>query len=189
MNSKVKAQTLNLILDAMEKKDNAWLSVTGASMYPFLRPGDRLRIESVPLQQLVPGDIVVYENNSKICSHRVIKKHTDGEKNCLLTKGDANLFLDGSLTGLSEKAIVGRVTAICRGEYLMSCRNKFWRTASRMILCLSRFTGRVHAFAGEESRSLPIRQETVLLAARIIRKFTVGVAWMLVKCGSLGREV
>ena len=62
----------------------------GLSMFPFLLPADTLRVKPVVAEKLKRGQIVVYEQNSKIISHRYIKT-VDGK---ILCKGDGLTHYD-----------------------------------------------------------------------------------------------
>jgi len=59
-------------------------------MFPFLLPADILRVKPAGTKKLKRGEIIVYEQNSKIISHRYIKKR-NGK---VLCKGDALIHYD-----------------------------------------------------------------------------------------------
>lgn len=87
------------------------LMVKGTSMLPYLREGDRVWIQKVEWDYLRVGDLLAFEQNQVIFTHRLIKKSLQG----LLTKGDHNLFVDSALT---SQQILGKVIGLERmGKY------------------------------------------------------------------------
>mgnify|MGYP005832716931 CR=1 FL=1 len=87
------------------------LMVKGTSMLPYLREGNRVWIQKVEWDYLRVGDLLAFEQNQVIFTHRLIKKSPQG----LLTKGDNNLFADSSLT---PHQILGKVIGLERmGKY------------------------------------------------------------------------
>lgn len=110
---------------------------TGYSMYPCLKPGDRLVVRKVPLACFEVGDMIAIRNtHGHLTVHRLIKRI--GQE-CGITKGDALLAPDLEQVDLSKAA--GKVELIVRGRQLISVasgpRSKFKRlyvTLSRMGL-------------------------------------------------------
>ena len=88
------------------------LRVSGTSMAPAIRPGDLLSVEAAKLEQVSPGEIVVFAREGRLIAHRLVAKtETTGER-YLVTRGDRtrrNDFL------VSSAELVGRVTSIERG--------------------------------------------------------------------------
>jgi hypothetical protein len=74
-------------------------------MYPMLRTGVRLEVQSAAYDELCVGDLVVYHDGSGIICHRLIRK---ADRLCLL-KGDTNLFADPLVIW---PQVLGRVTRI-----------------------------------------------------------------------------
>jgi signal peptidase I len=58
--------------------------VASSSMEPALKPGDKITIEPVNPDDIVPGMVIVYRKNGRMIVHRVIKKN----ENNLVTAGD-----------------------------------------------------------------------------------------------------
>lgn len=83
-------------------------SITSGSMWPELKKGDMVMIQSVEKSELKVGDIIVYKNsegiskdNSGFTIHRIIEL----DKNSLRTKGDANEIPDSRI---GYDKIIGR---------------------------------------------------------------------------------
>lgn len=107
-NSSIVPETLRNILN---DEKTIGLIVKGASMRPYLKEGDQVWIQKVEWDCLRVGDLLAFEQNYVIFTHRLIKKSRQG----LLTKGDNNLFADSFLT---PHQILGKVIGFERtGKY------------------------------------------------------------------------
>jgi hypothetical protein len=108
-----------------------WLTITGMSMAPFLRPGDEVLVQYVlpepaesgrlgpPLElPLRPGDIAVMRQPTALFVHRVLRASP------LITQGDNNASPD---PGVPLEAVLGRVTAVRRAGHLVQLARPRWR--------------------------------------------------------------
>jgi hypothetical protein len=88
----------------------------GYSMYPFLKPGDRMVVRRVPPNAFEMGDIVVAPGSAnKLTAHRIVKILPH---NKAILKGDSLLKTDPDPIALSN--ILGRVDAIIRKARLIN---------------------------------------------------------------------
>ena len=107
-----------------------YIPVRGTSMLPFLRDGDQVLVEH-DLSNLRRGDIVVFQNDSALITHRVLKVRPEANKGItVLTKGDNLLRPDPLVNG---NDIVGRVRAVRRGAREMPLDTRDWRWSNRLI--------------------------------------------------------
>jgi signal peptidase I len=83
------------------------LKVTSWSMFPTILKGDVLTIE--PADQVLPGDIVVFQHIGTLVCHRVTSVGAGGE---IYTKGDQ---ADRPDPPIPQRDILAKVTAIMRG--------------------------------------------------------------------------
>ena len=67
---------------------------SGYSMFPFLRKGDLLTVEPVPMETITRGDIVVFELEEKWIAHRVIKIRDSIESLEFRLRGDTCIEFD-----------------------------------------------------------------------------------------------
>ncbi len=89
------------------------VAANGLSMFPFLLPSDILRVKPVSPQSLKRGQIVVYELNHKIISHRYIKT----ANRMIICKGDGLIHYDAPI--LPEN-LLGVVIARTRNNKIKS---------------------------------------------------------------------
>ena len=72
---------------------------------PFIQPGSDVHIKPVPFSRLNEGDIVTFQKEDTLISHRILYK----SKRYIVTKGDNKPQSDGKIY---PKQIVGKVTSI-----------------------------------------------------------------------------
>jgi signal peptidase len=82
------------------------LSAYGDSMIPFLRPGQKLKLTSVDIAQIVRGDLVAFQKHDYLVIHRVHDIILSDGKIILVTKGDSNLNPDEPINNQHYLAIV-----------------------------------------------------------------------------------
>ncbi|HUI07529.1 MAG TPA: S24/S26 family peptidase [Verrucomicrobiae bacterium] len=92
-----------------------WLKAKGTSMFPWRIPGCEVRIEPAG-PALEVGLIVVFRRGAKLYYHRVIKQVSSSQWQ---TKGDTLIDSDDPI---SDNDIVGRVTAVRRGNCVRAAR-------------------------------------------------------------------
>lgn len=87
-------------------------------MYPFFKPGDRLVVQTVPVNTLQSGDILVLKSpgsDHQFFAHRLVDLLPDGRG---ITKGDA--MLDADPNSIKLNGAADRVEAILRNRRLIS---------------------------------------------------------------------
>jgi GNAT superfamily N-acetyltransferase len=98
-------------------------------MYPNIRPGDVLHIESRTVEEVTVGDIAVCRRPGYLFSHRVIRKRVEDGRPYILTRPDRTLEGDDGPT--YDEDVLGIVTTIERkgrrlatrpGRYLLPVR-------------------------------------------------------------------
>jgi hypothetical protein len=82
-------------------------------MYPSIRAGDVLRIESRAVNDVAVGDIAVCRRQAALFSHRVIAKGLENGRACILTRPDRSNDSDDGPT--HDENLLGVVVAIERG--------------------------------------------------------------------------
>ncbi|MBI5079491.1 signal peptidase I [Candidatus Wolfebacteria bacterium] len=80
-------------------------AITSGSMWPVLKEGSLVFIQSVKKEDIKIGDIVVYRNNKGFTIHRVAELR----ENDLTTKGDANFQKDAPV---KYEDVIGRTLTI-----------------------------------------------------------------------------
>jgi signal peptidase len=124
------ASQCNLVSEAVRKFGRIRLRVSGASMLPAMRPGDLLTVESASLNEISPGEIVVFARSGRLVCHRVTAIAGNAREPLLATRGD-RARRDDPLVSSSE--LLGRVTQIERGNRRVRLRTRL--TAAEQVIC------------------------------------------------------
>jgi len=111
----------------------------GLSMFPFLRPADRLVVKTGPNLALAVGTVVVMDTTGTIgpggvVAHRIVRTTAQDR---FVTKGDNLRQPDPRL--LCAGDIVGVVAMVLRRGRLMSLTGAWPRRRARAIAALSRW--------------------------------------------------
>lgn len=136
---RVKMETMvPLMQEIMKSGQGVRLTVTGMSMYPFLREAiDSVELETVPFQALKNHQIVLIRRlNGDFVLHRV--SHID--ENCFYMLGDAQMVPEGPLM---PEQLIAVVTAVWRGERRILCEDSSLRFAVGCWMGLVRHRGRL----------------------------------------------
>ena len=118
-----------VINEILDRGNSVRITVTGKSMYPFLRE----KIDSVELfpgnfNSIGIGEIVMIQRDSgEYVMHRLLKK----EKDCFYILGDAQLWVEGPVRPEQLTAVV---KAIWRNNKKIKCSNILWRILSLIWL-------------------------------------------------------
>lgn len=133
-----------------------WLShtpvtvvVTGSSMEPFLREGDRVELVLGDRLELQPGMIVAFRREDGVVVHRLLSARPDR----MLEKGDAQ----GLGCWRPWPDAVGRAVAAWRGGRRDDLASSESLAVSRRIARAERRRHRLHAAAASLPGSLPGR--------------------------------
>jgi len=107
------------------------ITVTGSSMYPFLREAiDSVELSGGCFSDLRKGDItLIKRENGQYILHRVLLVKADS----FFIVGDAQQWVEGPLY---EKQLIAIASAIYRKDFRISCYGRLWRIASFLWLKL-----------------------------------------------------
>ena len=99
------------------------VKANGFSMLPIIKPGSTIEIVSVNESKLFPGQIILFEKDDQVLSHRVVYKVPIG----YITAGDTNILLDDPI---SPSQIIGLVKAVISPEGKRTEINKHYQDKS-----------------------------------------------------------
>jgi signal peptidase I len=122
----VKSKELFLVIkEILNQGGKARITVTGMSMYPFLRQYiDSVELSPTCFNSIRRGDIVMINRDSGYyVMHRVLKK----ENNHFYIVGDAQQWIEGPLR---PDQLVAIITTVWRGNKLISCSKVWWQLLS-----------------------------------------------------------
>ncbi len=105
-----------------------FFETSGFSMWPFIRPKEKLVIKKVPVEDLRSGDIILYRANNQLACHRLVKKNRD----FLYARGDNSM---SSPEVVTKEMFIGKVVGIVKNNRMISFTS--WRnrlTNSFMVI-------------------------------------------------------
>lgn len=122
------APVLDAALDVWSQAGKQhFVAVTGRSMLPLIRDGDRVLITH-SAGGVRRGDVILFRREGMLIAHRVLQSCEAGST--FVTKGDNAFDLDPTL---NAREIVGRVRAIEREGRCMSLETTPWRIVGWLI--------------------------------------------------------
>jgi len=104
-------QLLDFAEALLEDNHQLSFSMRGNSMYPTLKAGDVGIVEKCKSADLQIGDIIVFKQNGKLITHRLISIIVENETQLFVAKGDKNSHPDKPFT---VEALVGKVYSFQR---------------------------------------------------------------------------
>lgn len=118
------AELFPVISDIIKHDSSAWITVTGMSMYPFLRDGtDSVELSGTSFEKMKKNDIILIQrDNGAYVLHRVLRK----EKDHFYIIGDAQQWIEGPLR---PDQIIAGVTAIKRKQKVINCEGRLYKLA------------------------------------------------------------
>ncbi len=113
------------------------LTCLGPSQWPLLRSGSEIIVDPLVLDELTPGDLVVYNREGTRICHRVLERVGQGYYTQWLLKGDANFKADG---WICREHLLGKVVQV--GAFPV--KHPLFRLASRVLFFHSRLQHRLY---------------------------------------------
>jgi hypothetical protein len=129
---RVKAKELfDLIQELLSQEGKAWLTVTGMSMYPFLRENkDAVELAKTSLEAIKKNDIVLIRRKTgEYILHRVLYKR----EAVFYIIGDAQRWVEGPI---SAEQLLAKVESVKRSGRIIKCEATAWKLITRIWLFL-----------------------------------------------------
>ena len=109
------------VQDVFQMDYEAEFTVTGNSMWPFMRHGrDQVVLQKCDVAQLRKMDIVLFKIEEKYILHRITARKGD----LIQTTGDKNCFRD---PWVPASSVIGRVTKIKRKGKVLCLEKRRWK--------------------------------------------------------------
>lgn len=167
LNPSAKEAITHLLREEITSGKEVSLKVAQGSMQPLINPGDRVVVKDCRAENLIPGDIILYEKEGTLYTHRFLYRR----ELSLLTKGDNALFLD---TPFPKEQLLGKVITIKKKSRTIDLRKRSWRIINSVLAILSLIEGLVLGIARKLKRGLfghekiqnDLEDRLILLCAR-----------------------
>jgi hypothetical protein len=181
-----------MLRQALSKGKQAQLTLDSDSMAPLLRQGDRLLLQSVRVEELQIGDIVVIADSSGLLVHRFWAYRDPLRPVELVLRGDSLSYFDRPVPGTN---LLGIVVARLRNGRILALDRPPGRQLDRRLRCAARLENRLYPLprqgqepidAGPEP-AVPMPSEETLLS-RLWRRLLRSYMRTLVALTSLRAE-
>ncbi len=103
----------------------------GFSMWPFLRPGEKVVVKKVAAERLRTGDIILYQEDSQRVCHRLIKKTKGKDGYLLYARGDNQENISGLVT---EEMFQGKVIGVFGNGKLVNLEAAHFKLINRFFV-------------------------------------------------------
>jgi len=113
------AEVIALWEELFQRKEREWLRVLSGSMAPFLKVDDEVLVEKCEPEKIRRGDVIVFRNQSKLETHRVIRVYRNDQLS-FLQKGD-NVMAAALIT---SSQLIGKVGAVKKGDKILRFNSK-----------------------------------------------------------------
>lgn len=108
---------LSLCKETLEHGYSLRCRTLGSSMFPLLRNGSLIQVEPVAVEDLRPGDVIVYQRAGEtVVAHRLVGKSRKQGRLTLVTRGDS--FSRDALEHIQPEQVLGMVVAVDWGRGL-----------------------------------------------------------------------
>lgn len=132
------------------QNQEAWLTVRSASMAPVMQIGDRILVKRANLHNIRFGEIIVFQQEDKLVTHRVIGKRVNGRKVTLIQKGDNGSYF----APIPAEKVLGKVVCIRKGEKHIKLDNSLGKSINLLLGIASCFFYGLHRFRYLSSKIL-----------------------------------
>lgn len=86
-----------------------FFKTSGYSMWPFLRPGQKLLVKACAWDSVRIGDVLAYHKSGAVVCHRLVGRDVPGQ--ALLVRGDSSC---GVPERIPARLVIGRVISVNR---------------------------------------------------------------------------
>jgi len=124
----------SLAAEVLQSTGELRFRASGISMLPTLWPGDCLSIRAHSIEEVQPGDIVLFARGGRFFIHRITRKCPSCDDTFLITRGDCMAEEDPPV---KKRELLGKVIAIHRHGSRIMPRRKLSRlqSLSAWLLC------------------------------------------------------
>ena len=115
-------------------QDLIFIEVTGFSMWPFLKAGEKLLIKKFSIEDLRVGDIIIYRADNQLVCHRLVKRSKTENGHLLFARGDNSSSLP---TLVTEQMFLGKIIGIIKNGQAISLIGIRRRFINRAIVIIA----------------------------------------------------
>jgi len=126
----------------MQVKNDSLFETSGFSMWPFLRPSQKLIIKRCPIAGLKPGDIICYRDRNQLVCHRMVKSIKEDNRYGLYVRGD-NSFSCPEL--VDQEAFLGKVVGVLKKNKVVNIDSARYIFINKIIIVIAPLIARLNS--------------------------------------------
>ena len=113
--------------------------ITTSSMEPDIKTGDVVICQKTDAKDLKEGDVITFNKNGEVITHRIIKIETNDEINYYITKGDNNTLEDNEK--VEENQIKGKMVIKIpkMGNFIKALSNNIFLLIILLVILILSF--------------------------------------------------
>lgn len=123
----------DLCRDILQAGCKIRVHIVGHCMSPLLEPGEIIIVEPIRIDQAHVGDVILYQKNTRLEAHRLLRKSSSGGRPVLITKGDNHGYFD---LAVQENQVLGRVISVEKSDRFLALEGNVGRYVS-YLYCMA----------------------------------------------------
>ena len=124
-----------IVRESLQNGRQPGLTVTSNSMAPLIRAGDQITLQQVVPSQLQPGDIITFEMNDYLLTHRFWEWRSIEENKSIISRGDRPLAFDPPAP---EQSLIGQVISRKRKDEVLYLNSGWGKRLNQHLAWLAR---------------------------------------------------
>jgi hypothetical protein len=161
-----------MLRDSLQQGKRPLLTVTSNSMAPLFYRDDQIQIEAAAVDDLQPGDVVVFGSAGGLMAHRYWGRLTAVGEVCLVTRGDRQASYDAPWPATR---LLGRVCSRRRGSRQIHLTRGHGRWLNRRLTQLAAWEV-AHFWPRRQD---PLVHEPLSAGGRVTRRLVQVMALLL----------
>lgn len=121
-----------------ESEDNGHreflIQTSGYSMWPFLKPREKILVKAIAGEDLACGDVILYKDRGRLVCHRLIRKLQTARGLSFLVRGDNAVYASEKTL---DDELLGKVVGIVRGGRIINLECRRRRFINRIIIAVA----------------------------------------------------
>ena len=129
----------DVAVNLLQSGQSVRFKAPGKSMKPTIREEETITVEPVIPMKVCKGDIILYNNNTGVIAHRVVRilrKDTSQPPDSFILRGDASIADDKPVAAAQ---VLGKVISVERNGRTMDLYSRRVKTMRLARLLVSRF--------------------------------------------------
>lgn len=131
------ANVMTLSKELLDRGITLKISLSGNSMFPYLRKGDIALVKAVTPDEIEIGDVIVFQTPGKFIAHRLIRIINKNGEILVQSKGDSLYKPDPPVP---IESLIGKIISIDRAKRTIDYIGTKQKKINRLLASISLYT-------------------------------------------------